>query len=85
MTAAHCTFFGESNPETVQSMQGCMRKLKLMVPKLRAQKRVKELEFIQHVIEYIRDLELILSEDESYTPSTQMSPISSRLDSTYRP
>lgn len=55
-----------------------------MVPKLRVQKRVKELEFIQHVIEYIRDLELILSEDESYTPSsTQMGPIVSILQLFY--
>nr|CDS33299.1 hypothetical protein HmN_000503700 [Hymenolepis microstoma] len=75
MTAAHCTFFDESNPKTSQSMQGCMRKLQLMVPKLRGQKTVKQLDLIHHVIEYIHDLELILSEGESPPSSTQISPI----------
>ncbi|VDN99665.1 unnamed protein product [Rodentolepis nana] len=80
MTAAHCTFFDGSNTESFQSMQGCMRKLQLMVPKLRGQKTVKQLDLIHHVIEYIHDLELLLSEDESPPSSNKMNPITQRSE-----
>ncbi|KAM3183638.1 hypothetical protein ACTXT7_009949 [Hymenolepis weldensis] len=77
MASAYGVLSDDTAPESKRSMKKCTRKLKLMVPKLRGRKRVRQLDLIQNVIEYIRYLELIISENESQIPSlTQPNVIS---------
>lgn len=53
----------ESNGSEPSSIDRCLVKLKRMVPTLRGKSKVKKLDLLQHVIDYIQDLESILTED----------------------
>lgn len=50
--------------ETVNDIKQCMIRLKRMVPAVRGQTKVNKLELLQHVIDYIQDLEVTLEEPE---------------------
>ncbi|KAL5969847.1 DNA-binding protein inhibitor ID-3-A [Taenia solium] len=61
----------------------CLVQLKRMVPAVRGHTKIKKLELLQHVIDYIQDLELTLAEDHlrkssvsSSSPSTQRNVLS---------
>ncbi|KAH9281146.1 hypothetical protein ECG_06632 [Echinococcus granulosus] len=57
----------------------CLVQLKRMVPTVRGHARIKKLELLQHVIDYIQDLELTLAEDH-----LRMSSVSNSSPSTQR-
>lgn len=65
----------------------CLVQLKRMVPAVRGHAKIKKLELLQHVIDYIQDLELTLAEDHlrkssvsGSSPSTQRNVlVSTRL------
>lgn len=46
-------------------IQLCLVQLKRMVPTTRRQHKLKKLELLQHVIDYIQDLELTLEQEAS--------------------
>ena len=52
-----------------------MVQLKRMVPSLRGHTKIRKLELLQHVIDYIQDLEVTLAEDQlDVMPSSSPSP-----------
>lgn len=50
------------------SVNKCLAQLKQMVPSLRGHKRMKKLDLLRHVIDYIQDLECVLANE---TPGHQ--------------
>ncbi|KAL5107818.1 DNA-binding protein inhibitor ID-3-A [Taenia crassiceps] len=56
----------------------CLVQLKRMVPAVRGHTRIKKLELLQHVIDYIQDLELTLAEDHLRKSSVSSSPPSTQ-------
>nr|CDS33298.1 hypothetical protein HmN_000503600 [Hymenolepis microstoma] len=68
MSSTYGGFLDDVPPGPERSLKLCRRTLKLMVPKLRNRKRVRLLDLVRSVIEYIRYLQLILSEGELQTP-----------------
>uniref|UniRef100_A0A8C5LE40 Inhibitor of DNA binding 1, HLH protein n=1 Tax=Jaculus jaculus TaxID=51337 RepID=A0A8C5LE40_JACJA len=61
-------------------MNGCYSRLKELVPTLPQNRKVSKVEILQHVIDYIRDLQLELnSESEVGTPGGRGLPVRSPL------
>lgn len=69
MTAPRAASCDESGAATLRSVDRYLLRLKQMVPTLRGQTKVKKLELLQHVIDYIQDLELLLADSDSQTAS----------------
>ncbi|VUZ50324.1 unnamed protein product [Hymenolepis diminuta] len=59
------------------SVNKCLIQLKRMVPSVRGHKRIKKLELLQHVINYIQDLESALIQDVRIN---QISPSTNELE-----
>ncbi|TNN19164.1 DNA-binding protein inhibitor ID-2-A isoform 2 [Schistosoma japonicum] len=58
-------------------MKRCLVKLKKMVPTIERNKKVNQLELLQHVIDYIQDLEKTLQYPEDILTSVSVSKCSS--------
>ncbi|VDO73639.1 unnamed protein product [Schistosoma margrebowiei] len=58
-------------------MKRCLVKLKRMVPTIERNKKVNQLELLQHVIDYIQDLEKTLQYPEDILTSVNVSKCSS--------
>uniref|UniRef100_A0A5K3F099 BHLH domain-containing protein n=1 Tax=Mesocestoides corti TaxID=53468 RepID=A0A5K3F099_MESCO len=57
----------------------CLIRLKRMVPTARGHTKINKLELLQHVIDYIQDLEITLEEDHLRLSSISGSPHSAQL------
>ncbi|CAH8631398.1 unnamed protein product [Heterobilharzia americana] len=58
-------------------MKRCLVKLKKMVPTIERNKKINQLELLQHVIDYIQDLEKTLQYPEDILTSVNVSRCSS--------
>lgn len=60
-------------------MRKCLVQLKRMVPTVESNQKINQLELLQHVINYIQDLEVTLD-----NPSSILSAVGTRTESTDR-
>ncbi|VDN08824.1 unnamed protein product [Dibothriocephalus latus] len=67
----HSTPSSERN--TMSDIKQCLVRLKRMVPSVRRQPKVNKLELLQHVIDYIQDLEVTLEQPELILSSLPVS------------
>ncbi|KAM9444343.1 DNA-binding protein inhibitor ID-1 [Clarias gariepinus] len=59
----------------LQDMNSCYSKLKELVPTLPANKKASKVEILQHVIDYIWDLQVELNEPGKKSSTTPRSPL----------
>lgn len=75
----HCKISKHKLENSDVEMQACFSKLKDLVPTVPQDKKVSKVQLLQHVIDYIMDLEVTL-DDDSDSPTLTPVVLTSRFD-----